>query len=95
MKTKNASGPKPRYIDLDIEEALQRKWDAGAVEHRRPGEKAFQGDASAELFEECLDAVNLVSVLEAQGVELPGFRTTFRNMALTLQARERELRRRI
>jgi hypothetical protein len=84
-----------RYIDLDIEDALKKKWIAGAKEHRKPGQIGFQGDAAAELFEECLDAINLVDVLESRGVELPGFKTTFRNMAFTLQARERELRRRI
>lgn len=85
---------KPRYIAMDLETALQEKWEAGKKEHRQ-GKKGFQGDAVEELFQECLDAINLTIVLESQGVELPGYRTTFRNMALALQARERELRRRV
>ena len=80
---------------MDLEKALITKWNAGIKEHRRDGRVGFQGDPVEELFQECLDAINLTGVLESHGVELPGFMTTFRNMALTLQAREKELRRRI
>ncbi len=79
-------------MDLDV--ALATKWEAGKLEHRN-GQKGFQGDAVEELFQEMLDSINLTRVLESQGVELPGFRTTFKNIAATLQARERELRKRI
>jgi len=80
---------------MDLEDALSQKWIEGAKEHRKPGEIGFQGDWVEELFQELLDAINLTAVGEEKGAELPGFKTTFRNMALTLQAREKELRRRI
>jgi hypothetical protein len=91
---KKPQKPKPRYIDLDLEDALSQKWIEGAKEHRKPGQIGFQGDPFEELYQELLDSINLTAVVEQKGAELPGFHTTFRNMALTLQAREKELRRR-
>ena len=91
---RNPTSARPRYIAMDLETALQAKWDAGKKEHRN-GAKGFHGDPVEELFQEFLDAINSIIVLESQGVELPGYRTTCRNMALALQQRERELRRRI
>lgn len=85
---------KPRYISMDLEDALQAKWQAGKKEHRG-GKKGFQGDPVEELYQECLDAINLTIVLESQGVELPGYRTTFKNMAVHLKEIEPQLRRRI
>lgn len=87
--------PKTRYIAMDLETALQTKWESGKRKHRTPNKKGFHGDPVEELFQEFLDAINYIIVLESQGVELPGYRTTCRNMALALQQRERELRRRI
>lgn len=86
---------KHRYIAMDLQDALEAKWAAGVREHRRKGESSFVGDPCEELYQEFLDAINIVSVLEDSGVEMPGFRTTLKNMALTVQARERELRKRI
>lgn len=83
------------YIDMDFEDALQRKWESGLRKHRKAGQQAFTGDPSEELFQELLDAIHYTQILEADGVELPGYRTTLRNMALTLQNRRRELKRRI
>lgn len=80
---------------MDLQDALEAKWAAGVREHRKRGEKTFQGDPCEELFEELLDALNYVTTMEDSGVELPGFRTTLKNMAVTLQAREKELRKRI
>lgn len=79
---------------MDLETALTDKWESGK-QHHRHGEKTFQGDACEELFQELLDCIHYVNVLEGQGVELPGYKTTFRNMALALQQRQNELRRRL
>ncbi len=91
MTTKQTKLP---YIHLDFEEALQLKWEAGATKHRQ-GKTGFQGDPAAELMEELLDAIWYVREIEAGGAELPGYETTLKNMARALQARERELRKRI
>lgn len=79
-----------RYIDMEFEEALQRKWESGKVKHRK-GEREFTGDPVEELFQELLDAFHYVLELENRGANLAGYRTTFRNMALNLQSRKREL----
>lgn len=81
------------YIDMDFDDALQAKWDAGLRTHRQSPEERFCGDPVEELFQELLDATSYVRVLEEEGVELPGFRTTLRNMAISLQLRKRELHR--
>jgi hypothetical protein len=85
---------KPRYIDLDYEEALQLKFESGKRKHRKSG-TAFSGDPTEELFEELLDAYHYIVEIESSGASLPGYRTTVRNMALNLQSRRRELKRRI
>lgn len=79
-----------KYIHLDFTDACDLKWAHGAKEHRKKPGDGFTGDPVEELFQEFLDGVNLVSEIERRGGELPGFRTTLRNMGLTLQ----EMRRR-
>lgn len=88
-KLKSPTDP-TRYIDMEFEEALQRKWESGKAKHRQ-GSRDFAGDPVEELFQELLDAFHYVLVLENRGADLPGYRTTFKNMALNLQARRREL----
>lgn len=82
------------YIDLDFEDALQEKFNAGRRKYRSNG-SGFIGDPLEELFCEMLDAYHYTVQLEQSGVELPGMRTTFRNIAMMLQERRRELTRRI
>ncbi len=79
---------------MDYEEALIAKYESGKKKHRKKDAK-WEGDPVEELYEELLDAYHYVLVLENAGVDLPGYRTTFRNMALNLKSRNRELTRRI
>jgi hypothetical protein len=89
--------PKPKYIEMLFEEALQLKYENGKKEHRKTAGTRFDSEhgLGEELFCELIDAYSYVVELEKDGVELPGYRTTLKNMALNLQSRERELRRRI
>lgn len=82
-----------RYIDMDYNEALQRKFESGKEKHRTEGAVEFAGDPVEELFQELLDAYHYVVEMENYGVLLPGYRTIFKNMALDLQQRKRELSR--
>lgn len=83
---------KVRYIDMDYEEALKLKFESGKAKHRKSGGAKFEGDAISELYEELLDCFHYTVAAEAADPDiLPGFRTTFRSMALTLQNRRREL----
>ena len=92
---KTPTNPKPRYIAMEFEDACSEKWTRGAMKYRKSAGDAFQGDLVQELYEELLDAHNYVVELEEKGVDLTGYRTTLKNMALALQQRERELRRRL
>ena len=82
-----------RYIDMNWDAALDKKYENGKKKHRRFAEnkQQFSGDLLDELFQELLDGYSYTVELESKGVELPGFRTTLKNMALTLQQR-RDLR---
>lgn len=86
---------KPRYIDMDFDEALTAKWESGRRFHRKNDESEFVGDPVEELFQELLDATSYVNKIEASGPRLQGFRTVLRNMALEIQSRKAELTRRI
>ena len=82
-----------RYLDLDFEQALKEKWSDGVKTHRaKASPMRFSGDPAEELFEELLDAIHYTRILEDRGAHLPGFRTTLRNMAMTVQAMRHELK---
>lgn len=88
--------PRPIYIQMPFEDALQAKYEAGKTKYgRKAGRFHSEHGLAEELFQELLDAYAYVVELEKDGPELPGYRTTLKNMALNLQSRERELRRRI
>lgn len=81
-----------RYIDMDLNDALELKYQEGMKKHRKQASDKFQNDDVAEeLFQELLDAIHYTIELESRGPQLPGFRTTLKNMAMNLQQRRKEL----
>ncbi len=89
---------KPEYIDMDFEAALELKYQSGLAKHRQKPGDSFTGDPCAELFEELLDGIHYVIEIEnsSQGAAaaIAGYRTTLKNLALNLQSRKAELRKR-
>lgn len=77
---------------MEFHEAVASKWESGRRKYRKGPGDSFIGDPAEELYQELLDAYSYVEVLEGYGVQLAGWKTTLKNMALSLQDRRRELK---
>lgn len=81
-----------RFIDMPYEDALALKWSLGQQKYG----PVFVGDPLEHLFEELLDGRHYAEKLKRDGApNMEPYITTLTNMALDLQTRARELRRRI
>ncbi len=79
-------------IDLPLNEALAKKFEAGRIAHNNSEE--FVGDPLNELFQECLDAMNYCNEALKRGIDLTHRHRQFWAAALEVQTIHRNRNRR-